>query len=241
MNWFLRWGNWAVAKLIEILYNTPYLSDVGCTYRLLSRECVSASRPSSAHRAAVSVSRCNCWWWPPVSDSCRYRSTITPRRRISRYRRPAQSTRVGLDMIGARRADPRAARAIAVGTSMSDPGYYAGAHRGPPSPAVLAPRLHVSAALDQPDSRRARARRGILRLLQHHFGRFTHGDRHRAHRRRVGRRRRCGGGRFVYRSLAVSRPRRSTSLRVEPLSNTSTAVPYSRPSARFGAAAGRGP
>jgi glycosyltransferase involved in cell wall biosynthesis len=32
---FLRWGNWAVAKLIEVLYNTSHLSDVGCTYRLL--------------------------------------------------------------------------------------------------------------------------------------------------------------------------------------------------------------
>jgi glycosyltransferase involved in cell wall biosynthesis len=31
----LRWGNWAVAKLIEVLYNTSHLSDVGCTYRLL--------------------------------------------------------------------------------------------------------------------------------------------------------------------------------------------------------------
>jgi glycosyltransferase involved in cell wall biosynthesis len=35
MNPFLRWGNWAVAKLIEALYNTSHLSDVGCTYRLL--------------------------------------------------------------------------------------------------------------------------------------------------------------------------------------------------------------
>jgi glycosyltransferase involved in cell wall biosynthesis len=38
MGWFLQWGNWAVAKLIEVLYNTSYLSDVGCTFRLLSRE-----------------------------------------------------------------------------------------------------------------------------------------------------------------------------------------------------------
>jgi glycosyltransferase involved in cell wall biosynthesis len=45
MNWFLRWGNWAVAKMIEVLYNTPYLSDVGCTYRLLSRECVARIQP----------------------------------------------------------------------------------------------------------------------------------------------------------------------------------------------------
>jgi glycosyltransferase involved in cell wall biosynthesis len=31
----LRWGNWGVAKLIELLFNTSHLSDVGCTYRLL--------------------------------------------------------------------------------------------------------------------------------------------------------------------------------------------------------------
>ncbi len=35
---FLRWGNWAVAKLMEVMFNTSHLSDVGCTYRLLSRE-----------------------------------------------------------------------------------------------------------------------------------------------------------------------------------------------------------
>jgi glycosyltransferase involved in cell wall biosynthesis len=38
MSFFLRWGNWAVAKLIELLFNTSHLSDVGCTYRLLRRE-----------------------------------------------------------------------------------------------------------------------------------------------------------------------------------------------------------
>ena len=38
MGWFLQWGNWAVAKLIEVLYNSSYLSDVGCTFRVLTRE-----------------------------------------------------------------------------------------------------------------------------------------------------------------------------------------------------------
>jgi len=38
MSWFLRWGNWAVAKLIEAIFNTSHLSDVGCTYRLLRRD-----------------------------------------------------------------------------------------------------------------------------------------------------------------------------------------------------------
>jgi glycosyltransferase involved in cell wall biosynthesis len=35
---FLRWGNWSVAKLIELTFNTRHLSDVGCTYKLLRRE-----------------------------------------------------------------------------------------------------------------------------------------------------------------------------------------------------------
>jgi glycosyltransferase involved in cell wall biosynthesis len=37
MGWFLRWGNWAVAKLVEALFNTSHLSDMGCSYRLFNR------------------------------------------------------------------------------------------------------------------------------------------------------------------------------------------------------------
>jgi glycosyltransferase involved in cell wall biosynthesis len=33
----LRWGNWGVAKMIELLFNTSHLSDVGCTYKALRR------------------------------------------------------------------------------------------------------------------------------------------------------------------------------------------------------------
>jgi glycosyltransferase involved in cell wall biosynthesis len=46
MNVFLRWGNWTVAKLVEVLYNTPYLSDVGCTMRVMSRETIERLRPA---------------------------------------------------------------------------------------------------------------------------------------------------------------------------------------------------
>lgn len=42
---FLRWGNWAVAKMLEILYNTNSLTDVGCTMRLLKRESLEQIRP----------------------------------------------------------------------------------------------------------------------------------------------------------------------------------------------------
>ena len=38
MGRLLQWGNWVVAKMIELLYNTVSLSDVGCTFRVVSRE-----------------------------------------------------------------------------------------------------------------------------------------------------------------------------------------------------------
>jgi len=37
MGLLLKWGNWFVAKLLELLFNTSYLSDVGCTYRMIRR------------------------------------------------------------------------------------------------------------------------------------------------------------------------------------------------------------
>jgi glycosyltransferase involved in cell wall biosynthesis len=37
MGWFLRVGNWAVAKMIQLLYGGPSLSDCGCTLRLTHR------------------------------------------------------------------------------------------------------------------------------------------------------------------------------------------------------------
>ncbi len=40
MGWFLRFGNWSVAKLMEVLFGSCSLSDVGCTYRLANREVV---------------------------------------------------------------------------------------------------------------------------------------------------------------------------------------------------------
>jgi len=38
MGFLLKWGNWAAGKLIEFLFNTTILTDVGCSMRLLSRE-----------------------------------------------------------------------------------------------------------------------------------------------------------------------------------------------------------
>lgn len=38
MGRFLKWGNWAVAKMVEFLFNTTLLTDVGCTMRLIRRD-----------------------------------------------------------------------------------------------------------------------------------------------------------------------------------------------------------
>ena len=37
MGWFLRVGNWAVAKMIQVLHSGPSLTDCGCTLRLIHR------------------------------------------------------------------------------------------------------------------------------------------------------------------------------------------------------------
>jgi len=37
MGWFLRVGNWGVAKMVQVLYGGPSLTDCGCTMRLIHR------------------------------------------------------------------------------------------------------------------------------------------------------------------------------------------------------------
>lgn len=46
MGLFLRWGNWAVAKLIEVIFGTTYLSDAGCTFRVMHRRVVEDLLPT---------------------------------------------------------------------------------------------------------------------------------------------------------------------------------------------------
>ena len=38
MYFLLKWGNWFVAKILQVFYNGPSLSDMGCTYRLIKRD-----------------------------------------------------------------------------------------------------------------------------------------------------------------------------------------------------------
>jgi len=45
MGRFLRWGNWAVAKMTELLFNTTILTDMGCTLRLFHAPALQRIRP----------------------------------------------------------------------------------------------------------------------------------------------------------------------------------------------------
>lgn len=45
MGMFLKWGNWSVAKLMEFLFNTTSLTDVGCTMRCIRREALAEIEP----------------------------------------------------------------------------------------------------------------------------------------------------------------------------------------------------
>ena len=46
MGIFLKWGNYAVGKLVEFLFNTTILTDVGCTMKLLRRRVYEQIQPS---------------------------------------------------------------------------------------------------------------------------------------------------------------------------------------------------
>jgi glycosyltransferase involved in cell wall biosynthesis len=62
MGWFMKWGNWAVAKYIEVLFNTTSLTDVGCTMRLFHREVLDGILPGLAvggsHLGPEMILRC---------------------------------------------------------------------------------------------------------------------------------------------------------------------------------------
>jgi len=48
MGFFLKWGNWAVGKMVEFLFNTTLLTDVGCSTRLFHRDAYEKIAPQFA-------------------------------------------------------------------------------------------------------------------------------------------------------------------------------------------------
>ena len=100
MEWFLRWGNWAVAKLVEALFNTSHLSDVGCTYRLFDRE--SADRVAADDdRRRKPRRRRDPAADDPLGGPLRRGPGQLPAagRRLVGHRRPLKAIVVGLRMI----------------------------------------------------------------------------------------------------------------------------------------------
>jgi len=45
MGFLLKWGNWVVAKYLELVFNTTSLTDVGCTMRLVKRRVLDVIGP----------------------------------------------------------------------------------------------------------------------------------------------------------------------------------------------------
>lgn len=45
MGHFLKWGNYAVAKMMEMLFDTVSLTDIGCTMRLIKRPALELMQP----------------------------------------------------------------------------------------------------------------------------------------------------------------------------------------------------
>lgn len=45
MGFLIKWANWAVGKLVEFLFNTTILTDVGCSMRLFRREAYEKLEP----------------------------------------------------------------------------------------------------------------------------------------------------------------------------------------------------
>ena len=58
MGRFLRWGNWAVAKMTEVLFNTTLLTDMGCTHRKFHRKAMHLIRPKLPSAAPISALSC---------------------------------------------------------------------------------------------------------------------------------------------------------------------------------------
>ncbi len=55
MGWQLRWGNWVVAKLLQVLFGGPSLSDCGCTLRLVRRSTAQRLLPRFTVHTALRV------------------------------------------------------------------------------------------------------------------------------------------------------------------------------------------
>lgn len=50
MGFLIKWANWFWAKIVEVLFNTSNLTDVGCIYRLMSRHAYEKIKQAKMHK-----------------------------------------------------------------------------------------------------------------------------------------------------------------------------------------------
>jgi hypothetical protein len=91
----VRFGNWAVAKFLEVLHNGPTLTDVGCTNKLINREVLERVKP------LFPLSRGDARWSPDDDVSLKgylpIESFITSLEWRATHRQHVESCHVGTD------------------------------------------------------------------------------------------------------------------------------------------------
>jgi glycosyltransferase involved in cell wall biosynthesis len=150
---FLRWGNWGVAKLIEVFFNTNSLTDVGCTMRLVSGPSVRAMQPLFTIDAGAfgpeMMLLSILGGWRVVQLPINYRAR---RGHAGTTESFVRATRIGLEMIGL--IFRYRVRSRRVRTELS----AAGAARRPVPPEIAGPGGEPQHMLPRPWHRESRNR-----------------------------------------------------------------------------------
>lgn len=101
MGWFLKWGNWIVAKFLQMIFNGPALTDMGCTLRLLHRSALKKIVPNltvgSSHLLPEIVTLALLAKIPMVEISVNYCPRVGESKITGQIHR---AFRVGFNMIG---------------------------------------------------------------------------------------------------------------------------------------------
>lgn len=101
MGVFLKWGNWAVAKFLQFLFNGPSLTDVGCTMRLIHRRALRKIQRrfsvGGSHFSPEMMILALLYKVPMVEIPLNYCSRIGESKITGQWNR---TVRVGLAMIG---------------------------------------------------------------------------------------------------------------------------------------------
>ncbi len=98
---FLRWGNWSVAKLLQVLFRTCSLTDCGCTFRVIRRRALEQFQDSlsigSSHFLPEIVILARLSGASMIEVPVKYRARRGTSKITGSY---LGSVKVGLNMVG---------------------------------------------------------------------------------------------------------------------------------------------